>query len=804
MKRRTLLISSAAVFLVALAIFSIYVSRQRLQRRAVFRRVPALGRQPVAKGVPPVEKWSQTFSVLEAQADWKGLDELLDAIEKQHRDLYASCSLAYLHARTRIERSDFEGAAAKLQPYLAAGNPMRDLALFHQAEIDEGRSDAAAASRSRTELIFGSPASIYRDQAIDDESEYLAAQKSAQPMIAFASRLNGSASPERKRDLEAHVIETLVRTGAGATALPRAIALLQAGTMDDPADRASRAIDRGELTRRMNATQLALLGTAMQNHRHFDRAVALLSTALPGVPAKHDDILFSIGRSYFGDEKYAQAQQAYQRGANETRDPKQKATFLWHAARAAQLTGDDAGSERLMTAAITIPAHSPATTAALTQRMRTRLHGKRVAEATADLQQVRKLAPNSHDLVDASIAFAIAMVATGNTNVALATLNSIPPKLFDQFDKPEVAYWRGRALESRNAQAAFAAYLEVLRSTVPTHFAYFARDRVNAPAMASKLSQEVAARDRQIDELIAAKKFVDAKKAATDRILLSPFDRPHQLQRLAAIYRQLPPYREILELKPEAFPAFPLPAERAPGRASMLMAMGLFDEAADEITKRWPLHPIASGLTQSLALNRGAVSKPSIFAIEVLMKSVPDDYAPDLLPLLVRELLYPRYFYEFISEDAEKYGADPMLVLSIMREESRFNPRAKSEAAARGLLQFIITTARDIGRDVGLVDVSSDDLYDPRVIIQLGAKYIATLTKQFNGDHYAAAGAYNAGPHQVALWLRLAPGPGDDYFLSSINFDETKNYVRKVMNSYRRYGEIYGNSGPVGGLRAEP
>ena len=57
---------------------------------------------------------------------------------------------------------------------------------------------------------------------------------------------------------------------------------------------------------------------------------------------------------------------------------------------------------------------------------------------------------------------------------------------------------------------------------------------------------------------------------------------------------------------------------------------------------------------------------------------------------------------------------------------------------------------------------------------------------------------------QVALWSRLAPAEGDDFFLSSINFDETKHYVRKVMNSYKRYAEIYGNAGPQGGVRMEP
>jgi len=183
---------------------------------------------------------------------------------------------------------------------------------------------------------------------------------------------------------------------------------------------------------------------------------------------------------------------------------------------------------------------------------------------------------------------------------------------------------------------------------------------------------------------------------------------------------------------------------------------------------------------------------------------LPDDYHPELLPLIVRQLLYPRYFHSYIVSDSEKHGADPTLVLAIMREESRFNPRAKSGAAARGLLQFIITTARDIGREVGLVDVTPEELYDPRVIIQLGAKYVSELSKEFGGNHYRIAAAYNAGPEQVALWSRLAPAEGNDWFLSSINFEETKAYVRKVMNSYKRYQEIYGTTGPVGGLRVEP
>ena len=134
--------------------------------------------------------------------------------------------------------------------------------------------------------------------------------------------------------------------------------------------------------------------------------------------------------------------------------------------------------------------------------------------------------------------------------------------------------------------------------------------------------------------------------------------------------------------------------------------------------------------------------------------------------------------------------------------ENRASPAREIEAAARGISSSL-TTARHRPRR-GLVDVDPEDLYDPRVIIRLGAKYISELGEEFNGNRYRIAAAYNAGPKQVALWTRMQPAAGDDYFLTAVNFDETKHYIRKVMNSYERYSAIYGDEAPRGGLRAEP
>ncbi|HEX6086203.1 MAG TPA: transglycosylase SLT domain-containing protein [Thermoanaerobaculia bacterium] len=831
-RKKTIVVIAAVVAF--FAILAAVLIRQRVRRHRVFR--PSAGEVKPAppKGIPPVEQWTATFLSLQGEE----LAELLSSIEAKHPDLYKKYSLGYLHARALIEDNEESEALRRLEPFLAKDHPFRDRALYHRASLAEG----AEASRFRNTLIFEHRGSMYRDEAIDDELEFLTGKP--QELLAFAEKIAPSASTERRREINARIVEA---TGS----LDRGLAVLKGGIGDDAADRVTRALDKPAITQRLSTEQLELFGETFQRHRHYDRAIAYLNLAIgrltPKPPAKKaamlaaakkkkkapakttkkapakaskkktaappkpapppvnprkriDELEFALGRSYFGAERYAEAQNIYLRGARATPDPGTKCMFLWHAARSAQLRGDDKTAEALMTQSIAVKGKFPSTTAALTQRIRTRLEQRRFNEAASDLVLLRGMAGNTRATLEGSLAYAVGMLAAGNTTAALSALNSVPPSLRDDYDDAEFAYWRARALEQRDPPAAFRAYLEVLRSDAPSHFAYFARKRLDAPAMAAKLANELALREQQVAKHVAAKEWDLARRIQTDRVLLSSKDRANQLRRLADIYRQLPVYQDVLVLKPAELPSFP----NADGPEELLMAMGLHDEAAETIEQRWGLRPARAALTRSHALNLGGASKQSIYAIEVMMKAVPADFHPELLPEIVRRLLYPRYFYEFIAGDAKRYEADPTLVLSIMREESRFNPRAKSQAAARGLLQFIITTARDIGRDVGLVDVDPEDLYDPRVIIRLGAKYIAELSEQFGGNRYRAAAAYNAGPKQVALWNRIQAGDGDDYFLTAVNFDETKHYVRKVMNSYERYRSIYGDAAPVGGLRVEP
>ena len=800
MKRRSV-VTIVAVAIGVLLLPFLFVLTQPLRRRLPMRTTDV---KPASTGTPlaslPQEQWTARLIDLEDARDWKTLQSDLKSVQQRFPQLFDQYHLGYLQARVSEELEEFDQARVLFQPYVAEQHPFRDLALYHLVEIAAEEDEQDAAARYRDDLIFNHKESIYRSEAIDEHLSYLRELGDLDRYAQFAGRLRPQSDTSLRRKIDAQFVELLMRRGAIAEAKSRGIVILKGETSDDPAEQVLTALDRPEVIRTLTPEELALMGEAAQGHRHFDRAVAHLSAARSRLPARRDELTFAIGRSYFGNEKFVDAQKFYLEGAAGAKSTEMKATFLYHASRCAQLLGDDARAETLMTQAIAVPGRFSSTSAALTQRLRTRARAGRLPEAESDLRQIRRLFPDRRPVLEASLSLATSWISAGKPENARRVLSDVPTRLIDPYDRSEMNYWEGRSWESTKPKSAVAAYLRVMRADVPTHFAYFARQRVTS-TFKVQAGAEIQELRVQVQDALSKNELERARRLQTDVTLLAPND-SRELTVLREIYLRQPAYAEVVNMKPLALPAFPL--NTGASRADLLFAMGLFDEVTDEVPKHFPLRPLDSALTAAHVYNLAGASRPSLQAVEILVRNIPGDFIPELLPRRIQELLYPRYFYEYIREDAQKYDADPVLVLAIMREESRFNPRAKSVAAARGLLQFILTTALQIGRDVGLTELSSDDLYDPRIVIQLGAKYIGDLMEDFGSDRYKAASAYNAGPNQARLWARLAPAAGEDYFLSAINFDETKHYVRKVMNSYHRYSEIYENRGEGGGVRAEP
>jgi soluble lytic murein transglycosylase len=122
-----------------------------------------------------------------------------------------------------------------------------------------------------------------------------------------------------------------------------------------------------------------------------------------------------------------------------------------------------------------------------------------------------------------------------------------------------------------------------------------------------------------------------------------------------------------------------------------------------------------------------------------------------------------------------------------MREESRFDPDALSVAGARGLMQLMPRTAARLSGSAA--EAAGIDLRDAQTNITLGASYLKALSGEFPWLP-AALAAYNAGEDRVRGWLRQGEYASVDEFIEDIPFDETRNYVKKVLTSYAQYGRL--------------
>lgn len=170
-----------------------------------------------------------------------------------------------------------------------------------------------------------------------------------------------------------------------------------------------------------------------------------------------------------------------------------------------------------------------------------------------------------------------------------------------------------------------------------------------------------------------------------------------------------------------------------------------------------------------------------------LLKKIASNFgvkriARDLLPIL-----YPVRYAATISE----LSLDPSLVLAVIRQESAFNPRARSPANALGLMQIIPHTGRLLAQDFHMMDY---DLFDPECSLKFGSKYLYDQIEAFDCLALALA-AYNGGPINVTRWLNKDPALELDEFIELIPFDETREYVKSILLQKEIYTQLlnFGN-----------
>lgn len=208
------------------------------------------------------------------------------------------------------------------------------------------------------------------------------------------------------------------------------------------------------------------------------------------------------------------------------------------------------------------------------------------------------------------------------------------------------------------------------------------------------------------------------------------------------------------------------PEDSGYARVTELMALGRTGDAHAE----WTLLLGRHDTDAQLALADQALAQGwARFAIDATIAARAWD---------VLALRFPVVHATEFAAAATTTGADTAELLAIARRESALWPQARSSAGARGLMQLMPTTARQVAKATNR-SYQPALLYEPAYNIALGSRYYADLLDRFDGNRPKALAGYNAGPHRVDRWSR--GDRGVDQWIDSIPFRETREYVRAVL-----------------------
>ena len=158
--------------------------------------------------------------------------------------------------------------------------------------------------------------------------------------------------------------------------------------------------------------------------------------------------------------------------------------------------------------------------------------------------------------------------------------------------------------------------------------------------------------------------------------------------------------------------------------------------------------------------------------------------------------------YPFRTPPNVQNAPEPALVLAVTRQESGFDPKVRSGADARGMMQLLPSTASIVARRMG-VSYSVAMLYEPEYNMRLGSAFLGQLVNQFSGSYVMATAGYNAGPGRPIQWTSFCGDPRGGAtdpldFIECIPFSETRNYVMRVLENTQVYrAKLNGGNAPI-------
>ncbi|MES1242966.1 MAG: transglycosylase SLT domain-containing protein [Acidobacteriota bacterium] len=589
----------------------------------------------------------------------------------------------------------------------------------------------------------------------------------------------------QRRILTLSQADCALRAGSRELARGLLVGLLEQNRDDDTARGAADRLDM--LVSDSEGGRLPLLlGLVFHQHRDFERALAHLHRALdPAEGLSEREIAegrYAQGRSLFWLERYAPAAIVFGGLATVSRRPEDRSRALYQQGRCYELIGQWMLAAESFSRAYLAQTDGEWAAAALFSSLRLRWRSGAETDTQAFYDLLTSRREWREQALRASLFLASSDLVRGRRDRARGWLDRALPETPDE--RLEIAYWRGRLAElERNPLAAVASYLEAMRLDLYHPLSQAARDRLAL----EPLARAAAVEGRRLS---ASTKFEDLYGAwlllgnNTETGKACWFRARHAL--LADPRRA--PLVKLVQVPVAAWPLWQAPLRRPEER---LLALGILHEGAPAVRQYFPVTEPSLAYTGCRLLARAGEHERSILLAEALRLRSGDRVPVIFQPRDFHHILYPLPYRETLTSQCKLRGVPPDLLASVIREESRYDRKALSPAAARGLAQLTVPTARRIAGQIEMSRLDPEDLYRPEIALALGAAYLAQLLKDFEGASHVAVAAYNAGEPQAALWRSYCFSPEMEEFFTKVTFQETRSYLRKVLTTRAHYDELW-------------
>ncbi len=700
--------------------------------------------------------------------------------------------MAFVPDEKGVRPPERDRALARLKTLLAQSSEPTDAQLLEIEESSRGSRAAALARFLRAYLKYsqqdyssaaqlfneesaktaeiGDYAVYYAALSLRQSGQYLEAAQVAQRIEAYPDSLHhraallvaGEALIQAGRHAEARKLLGTMSDGAALLLVARSFEAEQ--KMEEAAQsyrrvyyEAPASSESAEAVKKLQQMGVVLpeVGSQLQTRatRLYDaaqyaaaaEALSILQTRSPEVFAADAHNVFRLGVSLHRMGKHAEALRALLAVGSSERAQYVEARYL--AALSAQKLGNTAKFTEL--ALQTLDLQPPASYAAELLGRLVEVNSRTPEVAERYRRRLIKDYPDSKQADDLSYKSAWKVHQEGRheeaTNALLRHMCDIPSTNY----RGQVAFWAGRDAEKAgNLARALAIYQAIPVRYRYGYYGYLAEKRI----------AEMQARG------------VKAEQSGKDSVLACA---------LATIQ-----------------PAQPLPetatasAEVRLRRAASLQTIGLGDLAIAELEEARQSAPNSHRINLEIArihYGRGEYLR----AVRVLQRAHPDylAYQGSEASAEVFEIFFPLHNWKTIQEEARRHGIDPFIVAGLIRQESHFEPTAKSRANALGLMQLLPSTGKLVAKKAGQ-SITAEDLYKPELNIKLGVSYLAEMLNKYGRIEYAAA-AYNGGPGRVSRWLETLPAELEEW-VEAIPISETRGYVQGVLRNSAHYRRIYG------------